>query len=186
MARTVYQNITGMDSMTAVLQALPREMRANLLAAGVDAAAEPVVKLAKAYAKSSRRTGALVESISHRVKKYPTSAKALAVIGPARGYYRGGKVLAKGSDRRGSDNPANYAHLVEFGHHVVAPKKNTTRRKGTAVKAKSGAIWVPGKPFLRPAMLSGRSAAEAAMQKALSSGIERVRAQMIKEGSHKA
>lgn len=58
----------------------------------------------------------------------------------------------RGFVTRKSD-PANYAHLVEFGHFVVRPVRGTERRKKTDVAAASGRTFVAARPFLRPALV---------------------------------
>jgi hypothetical protein len=59
---------------------------------------------------------------------------------------------------RNQRKPANYAHLVEYGHVAVAPVKGSSlrvpkkpRAGWTAAKA---AGWVPAKPFIRPAVVT--------------------------------
>jgi HK97 gp10 family phage protein len=145
--------LVGLDEIRATLKQLPVEVRQKVLGVAVKRAAAPVVNAAKSFAARSERTGALRESITAIVKK-GRDGNSYAVVGPARGYFRGGKKLGKNADNRGADMPAKYGHLVEFGHHVVAPKKGASRRKNTATTAKTGKTWVAARPFMRPALLA--------------------------------
>lgn len=174
---TIYRHTTGAAQLSAVLQAIPRELRTKILAQGVDAAAKPVVVAAKRYARRSERTGTLRDSIDHVVRKYEHSARAVAVIGPVKG-----GVVASFNGRPERITPTKYAHLVEFGHYAVKPTKGTTRRKRTAAEV----AWVPAKPFMRPAIAVSAAAAEAALVQGIGRGIEKVRSSLVKQGAHAA
>lgn len=179
--------LTGLDGISAVLQGLPKDVRTQILAAAVKDAAKPMVVAAKRFAKRSERTGALREAIGAIVRKYPNSAAAVAIVGVVRGYYRGRKKLGAGADRGGSESPSHYAHLVEFGHHVRAPIRGTSIRKGTAVPARAGKkTWVPPKPFLRPAFLTTALTVKAALARGIDSGIEKTRSRLIRQNLHAA
>lgn len=179
MANTVYRHVKGIEGISAILQGLPKEMRTNFLGAAVDNGAKPVEVLAKRFARRSRDTGALEESIDHVVRKYPHTVTAVAVIGPAKSYYRGRRKLAKGEDRQGAAQPSRRAHLIEFGHHTRQPKKTG--------KSKPGKIeWVPPQPFMRPAHMISGPQVLTAMQQSLGNSIERTRRRLIKQGIHVA
>lgn len=167
MAETQYKHITGMGDLQRLLEQIPAEMRNTVLLAGVKAAAVPVVKWAKRFAKRSERTGALRESITFKGIGNQKRGTALAIIGPDRKYYSKGKRLVRGKLITSGEivRPSKYAHLVEFGHHVVAPFKGTTRRKGTAVPAKNKTTWVAAKPFIRPAIMQAKGESLAAFQR---------------------
>jgi HK97 gp10 family phage protein len=209
MPRTVSRNITGLDSISHVLQQLPVEIRGSILRDAVSAAAEPVKEAAKRNARRSVRTGALYASIEKKVvtAKGLKSASATAIVGPSRDYFRkgGAKVKQTGGsvDRRGAEQPSRYAHLVEFGHHVVTGgslkaqyslslvdtgKRTKTgkpvkrwKRAGvkTAAKGKS-AGWVAPRPFMRPAFLATQSKTLQVMTQSISDGIERARRNLAK------
>lgn len=145
------RNVLGLGALTAALRALPEDMRQRTLASGVKEALVPIEVAAKRFAKRSEETGALRDSITHKVVNYPTSGKCVGLVGPDRNYYSHGKKLKGALSRllvRDQRRPANYAHLVEYGHVMVAPTKGTSRRKGTATTTG----FVPAKPFIRPAI----------------------------------
>jgi hypothetical protein len=168
MARSASVRIEGAAELSAVLNAIPAEMRRDILAVAVAKASQPMVRAAKGFAQASVDTGALRRSLGSVVRKYKKGATAVAVVGARRGYYRDGVKLAKKADRRGSAMPAKYAHLVEFGH-----------------VAANGKI-VAGQPFMRPAFATSAPGVKAALIEGIGTGIERVRARMVKKGIHKA
>lgn len=172
---TIYRHTTGAAQLSAVLQAIPRELRTKILATGVNAAAVPVVVAAKRFAKRSERTGTLRNAIDHVVRKYEFDGRAVAIIGPIKG-----SVVASVNGRPKRISATKYAHLVEFGHHAVKPRKNTTRRKKTAQDVR----WVPAKPFMRPAIATTQGAVAVALTQGIGQGIEKVRASLVKQGTH--
>ncbi len=168
-----------MNEIRNTLKTLAQELQDKVMRTAVARAAKPLVTTAKMFAERSKRTGALKESIGAFVKKGKKGG-VYAVVGPRRGYYRKGAAVAKGADRRGADSPAHYAHLVEYGHQVVAPKKGTTRRKGTSTAAKSGKSFVAAKPFMRPALLAAGDAVEAELAAGIADGINRQLKRLVK------
>jgi HK97 gp10 family phage protein len=159
-------NWSGFDGIRATLQKLPVETQTKVMAVALKRAAAPVVRVAKALAP--KRTGALRSSITSIVKK-GRNGNSYAVIGPARGRFSGGKRIGAKDSAAAADMPANYAHLVEFGHHAVRPVKGAMRRKGTA----SGIRFVPAKPFMRPALISSKGASFAALAEGVAEGIDK-------------
>jgi len=168
--------LLGEQEVRRFLRELPAEVASQVLGELVKAGAQPILDIAKGLVP--QRTRALRESLTFIVRKYPRSGKAAAVIGPARGYFGGGQRLGPGDDFDGADVPANYAHLVEFGHRVVNPRLGGTLRKGTA-RAQGR---VPAKPFLRPAAQIGAGLAVSAMAAAAAQGVERVRRRLVRSG----
>lgn len=162
------RTITGLGNLTLLLRSIPAEVRQTILAEGVAEAAEPIVVAAKIYAARSRDTGALQASLTHVVRNYPANATALAVIGPDKQYYRHGKKVG-GKNRAGANRPANYAHLVEFGHIAVKPKAGSSRRKKTA----EATGIVPAKPFLRPALANSEELAIERLAIGINNGVTR-------------
>lgn len=170
MSKTSLSYVTGSEALTSALRAIPADIRTEILARGTKEAIQPIKIAAKRYAKRSEATGALRESITDKVKSYPENAKAVGLVGPDRQYYARGKrvsafgALLSGKARR---RPANYAHLVENGHVAVAPRKGTSRRKGSATVAG----WVPARPFIRPAVLTTSAEQSAAFTRGLEKGL---------------
>lgn len=168
-----YKYVSGATELVTALRTLRAEVQAGIAERGVREALAPVLVAAKRYAKRSERTGALRESLVIKTVAYKNTGKAVGLVGPDKQYYKKGKktslVIAA---LYGADRPANYAHLIEYGHHVVAPIEGTSRRKNTAMPAKSGATWVPAKPFLRPAILTTIPAQQAGFERGLALGFE--------------
>lgn len=177
--------LTGIEGISSVLNGLPAEMKTQILATAVGHAAKPVVAAARALAP--RRTGALKRSITSLVRKYKNNQSAVAVVGPDNAYYGSGKRLKNGQSRAGADKPANYAHLVEFGHYSATASgvsgrasKGTSRRKGTFTERS----YIMPKPFMRPAVAGSAAAAGESLAEGIRKGIERTRAKLVKKGVH--
>lgn len=77
--------IEGAAELSAMLNAIPQELRKDIITTAVRSAASPLVKAAKAMAVTSVDTGALRKSIGFVVRKYKSGVNAVAVVGPRRG-----------------------------------------------------------------------------------------------------
>lgn len=172
--------LTNWDEMRALLAGLPPSVESRVMGDAVGVAARPIVTAAKAAAPVD--TGALRRSISAIVRRYPNKGRIMAVIGPAHGYYRGGKRIKAGGDFRNADAPAKYAHLVEFGHYSaaatgvsVATAKGSSIRKHKRKKTTEfvSRSFILPKPFLRPAVLAAKGAAHAQLAKGVEIGMAR-------------
>lgn len=194
--------VRSVDDLRAALRGISSlEIQAKILSDGVKAACEPILVAAKRYAKRSERTGALRDSLTIKTVSYKNAGKAVAVgmVGPDRKYRAKGKIVSglsalfaarSGNLRR----PANYAHLVEYGHRIAkggslrakhelvsvvstnANGKQVRRwRKGRVIGEAKGKEngFVPAKPFLRPAMITTRTQQSAAFERAVAAGLER-------------
>jgi hypothetical protein len=168
--------IDGLAEVRRVLEQVPPELRDKVMRVAVGRAAGPLVSAIKLHAGRSVRTGALRESIGAVVRRSKGGTGVYAVVGPRRGYYRGGKAVAKVGAARGADQPANYAHLVEYGHHAVARKVGTSLRKGTATVVG----FVPAKPFMRPALASAGEAVLTELARGVEDGIARQLRRLVK------
>lgn len=180
-------SFTGTAALLNVLRALPAAVRADILKPACEKAARPIQRSIAGMAPKD--TGALRRSIQVKGIADKTKGTAAALVGPDRSYYREGKRLGKGADRRGANKPANYAHLVEFGHASGASserfggfKKGTTVRKKTA-EAKS---FVLPRPFMRPGFAAGAPMAEAILAQEIGTSIEKYRAKLVAQGAHAA
>lgn len=169
--------LSGFDEFRVLMAELPASVEARVLSDAISHAVKPIVARAKALAP--RKTGALQRSLTSVVRRYPGKGKIVAVIGPDKDYYSGGKRMRRGESRKGADRPAKYAHLVEFGHFSGTHsgqfggfKKGTSLRQGNA----TAASFVGPKPFLRPAVAAGER--EAATR--LADGVEIGMAREIK------
>jgi HK97 gp10 family phage protein len=160
-------DLTGSAEIQRLLRELSLETRGPILSAAVGRAARPIVKIARRLAP--RDTGALSASIDSDIRRDKRRGSAYAIVGPTRDAFKAGKRI-KGGSTRGAARPANYAHLVEFGHLKVKPIKGTSLRKKTAILV---AGLVAARPFLRPAFVAGASLAGAEFAAAIETGIAR-------------
>lgn len=151
---------TGLEGFYKVIEGLSLEMQTVILKEGVTQAVKPLVRLAKQYAP--KRTGALAASISSKVIPMRKTGTAVAIMGPAKGRFSGGKMLKKGESAADSDQPSRYAHLVEFGH--LTPKGR-----------------VAAKPFMRPATAVGAEEVSRAMVIGISSGLNKAVKKYMKD-----
>lgn len=154
---SAYVKFSGFEAMDATLQALPSTFRAAVLEQACGKAAVPIRRAMKALAPKD--TGALRASIVIKTLSDPWKGTAAALIGPSRDFFRGSKRVSRKGDKRGANRPSKYAHLIEYGHAVVAPKKGTQIRKKTAKVIG----FVAPRPFIRPAYFAGAAAAETIM-----------------------
>lgn len=171
--------LSNWDGMLNLLKAVPQEVKMRVAASAVGEAAKPFVRAAKA--KAPVRTGALRQSITSVIRSYKKSGRVMAIIGPSLDYFQGGKRL-KGTSKGGKvDRPANYAHLVEFGHYSRTATgefggfaKGFKRRKSSGARlAQDARSFILAQPFLRPAIDAGQSAAEAALVVGFEKGIDK-------------
>lgn len=163
--------LVGLEEMRATLKKLPEETQKRVLSLAVRRAAMPLVDAIKT--RVPKRTGALRESIGAIVKTNKRTGDTYAIVGPRRGYYRGGAMIGKGEDGRGADVPANYAHMVEFGHQIVAPKSE-------GKKSATGGGFVAAKPFMRPALVASQSAIGDALVKGVQTGLAAALKRIVK------
>lgn len=117
------------------------EVRDKVLDQAITEAAE--ITVAEARRLAPEETGLLRRSIIRVLRG--GSRGSYVIIGPKSNF------SGPGPDGR-TRVPANYAHLVEFGHAKVKPVKGTSIRKKTATSIG----FVPAKPFLRPAIENTR------------------------------
>lgn len=173
--------LSNWEEMRALLLNLPPSVESRILGDALSVAAKPIVNAAKARAPVD--TGALRRSITAVVKRYPKAGKVMAIIGPSRGYFRNGKRLKPGGDFRGGAAPANYAHLVEFGHFsAAATGTSVATAKGSAIRRKNpkskktefqARSFILPRAFLRPAVLTAKPAVEGQLAKGVEVGMAR-------------
>ena len=169
---------SGLEDLSAVLRGISADMRASILEPALVKAAEPIRAAMAGFAPI--RSGALARSIAIKGISNKSTGTAAALIGPDRNYYRAGVKLKKGDSYRGADRPANYAHLIEFGHVNVQPKKGTTRRKGNTTEVG----FTPARPFLRPGLVAGAAAANEILVLEIGKSIDSTRRRLVKRGEH--
>ena len=134
--------------MRRAFAAIIAHMGPKGIGAALRYAGQPIVKSARnnLSAQGSVETGALRRSLGMVLRSQGKRDPYLII-----GARRGGSFTSVGPDGR-RRVPANYAHLVEFGHITVNPTKGASRRKGTAVEVGR----VKARPFLAPAFQRNR------------------------------
>ena len=163
--------LNGMEATIAALGMLEEKVGQRVLAAAVKKASKPFVKAARRRAPV--QPGLLKFSMGSVTRKYKAAGGRIAVqiMGPRRGV--GGKKAAtiRGQAGNESREPANYAHLVEFGTaaHNVEHKQ-------------AAALGAPGGPFdnvdiygagPQPFMRNAWSATVGTMQKILGQELDK-------------
>lgn len=144
--------ITGQTEIAKALRDLPSNFRKDAAVYAMEQAMQPVVDAARSFAPVGK-TGALRRSIGFLIRKYRNGAVVFGVIGPRRGFG-----VPDASTKTGVTEPANYAHLVEYGHAVAG----------------DAAGWVEAHPFLRPAWDANKGRVEKLLGQNLSGYIAAV------------
>lgn len=159
---TINFQLEGFAELEKQLIELGPKVAKKVLRGAVQSSANPIVKLARA--KVPVNHGLLKKSIG--VKTKTKGSTSFTVIGP-----KSIKVSRNGK----MENPARYAHLVEYGaapHIIEAPPGSALNVNGTFAKT----VRHPGyaaRPFLRPAFDSGKRAALDRLKEMLAKGILR-------------
>lgn len=201
----------SVDDLRVALRGIgSKEEQVTVLLPAVEAACGPILAQAKANATLSMDTGALQDSLVLKVVGYKNTGTVVGLVGPDRNYRVNGRLAGKlatlfGASRGEVRRPANYAHLVEFGHiiakrgklrgtyqlELVGTGRYTTKgrelkrwRRGALIKAGGGTAggFVQPKPFLRPAVISTRAEQAAAFEAAVARGLDRLLAKYNKAG----
>lgn len=198
--------LDGVRQSLHALESLGPRVYKRVMTSALRKAVRPIVAAARAKAPKKSRsrrapkespTGALRRSIGYVVRKYKQhmdqsrssvrsggAGTILALVGPRRGF--------KGVDGRGRvRDPANYGHLIEFGHRIAKGGKlmrlgrllSKRRRRGAVLGTGRVAGHVPARPFLRPAFDANKSAALAIIRQEIGAGIEREAARLSHGGA---
>lgn len=141
--------ITGHTEIAKALQGLSASVSKEIAMQAMEEAVQPMVESARSLTPVGD-TGGLRRSIGFAVRQYRRGKVTFGIVGARRGF---GTVDANGRHTE----PANYAHLVEYGH---------------AISGATGAGWVNAIPFMRPAWESTKAAVYAILGESLGSGIE--------------
>lgn len=186
--------LSGLTDLSGFLKSLRPDHQVELITAAVEAASKPI--LSQARSNVSVRSGALKKSIGAIIRKYPKTGSVAAFIGSRRGSYAiatniktkktGPTKLRQGEDSTQRITPANYSHLVEFGHRSVhgggnlsggregpikghwnSVNKNKSIRKGTLHETS----YIAPKPFLIPAFESGKAFAQQRIMEGLNKAL---------------
>lgn len=178
--------LANFKELQAMLANLPAKTEQAVIGVALERAAAPIKREARRLAP--KLTGALKASITHVLKKYPK--KTMVIIGPDKDYYEKGKRVKKGGNRLNKDRPANYAHLIEFGHltrnaAANAKAKRMVRHTAKEIAAANAAgralptagrrtvEFVAPRPFMRPAVMGQEAAAAQEFEQGVAKGLER-------------
>lgn len=133
-----------------VLKQLPQKVADQVVRPAAKKALQPILSTARSILKTRSTTGLLASSLGVVQRANRRRGTVYSIVGPMTGF----------KDPATGENPANIAHLVEFGTkpHLIAPKGQSGALKikrgvGPAVYVE-GAVRHPGaraKPFMRPA-----------------------------------
>lgn len=134
----------GNKELNELFDELPNRVQNRVMRGAMSAAANPIVKAARA--KAPKRSGLTRKAIGKKVKTYRKNHVTVAIIGP-RNDVRG---RVKGKLHR----PAKIAHLIERGK---------INRDGTVT---------PPRPFIRPAYEQNEAESLRVMRTKLGEGIE--------------
>lgn len=146
MAKDTFK-LEGAKELDRKLRKLGEKVHRRVTRQAVGAAATPVVKAAKANADESKESGLLKKALGKKAVTYKKTQTVAAVVGARKNVV--GEVDGK------TRKPSRYAHLVEKGY--IDEHGN----------------YVPGQPFLRPALDQTGEQAMGVMQNKLASGIEK-------------
>jgi hypothetical protein len=155
-----------MDALLVRFKGLSAKVKNEIAFAAVYEAVQPMIEAVRdnapvnvnpANARESARAGSLKASIGLVMRRYKNGV--LAVIGPVRGRGHGGA------------EPANYAHLVEYGHRVAHAKTGKLKRRASRDLADGD---VQARPFMRPAFEATKGIVSARLEKILGVKIQGV------------
>ncbi len=171
----------AIESLRKKLDAIGKNAGTKALRDGINELTKTV--LAEARANVPERSGRLRKALGRKVKTYRKSRVVVGIVGPRKGF-----LVTIGGVRV---DPANYAHLVEYGRGPVKAGTKKARRSGkvydtgravlssknTAVSPQQPDVFgpevgpAPPHPFLRPAWAAVRPTANAVLRRHLEAAI---------------
>ncbi len=163
MAFAIKAKIDGLAPLLRRLENVKRGTRNKILRPAVTKAARIVNNAAKTAVKPGKtgrqktRNGILKKSLGVKIASYETTV--IGVIGPRKGFKTQVGVRTRGGTKSNVgdpiyEDPANIAHLVEYGHGGPHP--------------------APPHPFMRPAWENSRSEIKATMASDIQAGLEKL------------
>jgi HK97 gp10 family phage protein len=166
--------LDGVEELLKTLSILQDKVAKRVLAKAMGVALRPFRKAARLRAPT--QTGLLKISIGNVVRKYKRadSTTVVGVSGPRRNV--GGKAAAKirGAAGNAKREPANYAHLIEFGtvSHTIRPRRG---KKAVTVDGKPYSVvdvhGVRARPFMRPAWAAAKQDVQRTLEDEVGNGI---------------
>lgn len=166
MAITIGMKLTGAAEIVQRLEGLESVTREKILRKAITTAIKPIEQHAKALAPVSHDPklvpGLLRRSIGSIIKTYKNSGLVVGIVGPRTGYRTqlGERSRGRSAGKAYYQDPANYAHLVEFGVSAHAYKTRAGSHPGHRAF-----------PFMRPAWDTGQKAAAATIARIISQGL---------------
>lgn len=176
------QYVKGLSDLNAALAMLPEQIAKNVLRGAVNAGASVIrkeaVRLAPVYEPGKYGVpdprvdpGRLKRAIFQKHAPERSSITAQTVI---IGVRKGKSERAKQRGGRTVNLDAYYAKWVEFGHWYVPPRKpGYTRKMHRARYATPPGLYVPARPFMRPAFEAKKGDAIKAIEQYLRERIPR-------------
>lgn len=182
--------VDGLKPLLVTLDRVKKGAKNKVLRRAVRKSSSIVLKAAKVkcpqridasgYRKENKSRGLLRKSLGIKIATYPKAV--VGIIGPRRGFKTQIGVIRSGPNAGKPifEDPANIAHLVEFGtrpHSLAKGDKLLTTVSGKAKKGEqqtAGAIMHPGsKPnsFMRDAWDNNRSQIRSTMSNEIAGGI---------------
>lgn len=189
---------SGTDELLRQLQGIDLMTQEAVLVEALTEASKPIVEDARANITSngSVRTGALRKAVGFVIRRYPRMGRLVAYIGVRHMDFAatetGGSALITAKRRLGPGEtlvtPANYAHLVEFGHRSVhgggaLPNYGekvggvwNSQNKGKSLRHQNlqTTSVIPPKPFLRPAFDRNIFGAELKLRDGFAKALEKI------------
>lgn len=119
MAAIAKMEVIGMKALDKLLQELPGKVSRKVQRKVVTAMSTPVLKAYRRNVKSlvGKVSGRLAQAPARKIKTYPRTQSAVAIVGPK---------LETG----GRQKVAPHAHLVEFGTRARHTRTGTPKRTG--------------------------------------------------------
>ncbi len=169
-------SLTGDVELMRLLENLPDKVFKKVIGKASRKAMAPVVKSARR--KAPAETGLLRKSLGTKQKAYKKNGVTVTIVGPRKGFKSKVKVDdGRGGTRTESRNPANYAHLVEFGtrpHSTSAGVSSRSKDERTKAFTATQTTKHPGtqaQPFMRPAFDQNRGNIVRIMHEELAAGV---------------
>lgn len=172
-------NVRGLADLNAALNDLAVALARNVLRGAVRAGAEVIRKEAVTRAPVYAPPGAPDQRVdpglikrsifSAHVPNQSDDTKQVFIVGVRSGRReRHAKVRAHGGGSQVMNRDAYYAAWVEFGHwYVPAAPDNLILRARRNRARRPGGVFVPAKPFMRPAFEAKKREAVDAMERYL-------------------
>jgi HK97 gp10 family phage protein len=172
----ITMNVPGLERLRAAFEALPNNLAAKHMAAGLKRAAEQGGTMAALKANTPKgETGNLRRSIAVKTKKYPRTGVGIAILG-----YKSGRKMNEPYD---NTKLGYHQGLVEFGTKERFRKTKDGRLVSTGKMPVGGRF---GRPPVRSAWEQTRSNVEgmlvAEMEKAFNAAVKELAFQSIARG----